>query len=101
MDIFIGAFGSTGDLVPRVCLARSLQERGHRVTVGCVEEFRNTVESSDLTWAPLGVYPPPRERNDVFKRVMRNPDPSYRGEALLETMFLPMLPILRRQLAEL
>jgi sterol 3beta-glucosyltransferase len=101
MDIFIGAFGSRGDVTPRVCLGRELKARGHGVTVGCVSEYREYVERYGLDWTELGRYPPKQEEEGVLRQVMRDPDPAQRGEMLLKQLFFPMLPEIRTRIEEL
>jgi len=101
MNIFLGAFGSRGDVVPRVCLGRELKARGHRVTVGCVREYRRYVEMQDLEWTGVGAYPDKQEEEKVLRDVMRDPDPGRRGETLLGKLFIPMLPELTARLQDL
>src|ERR1700735_4223855 len=101
MNIFMGAFGSRGDVVPRVCLGRELKARGHHVAVGCVQEYHRYVETNGLEWTKLGEYPAREKEEQVLRRVMRDPDPARRGEMLLLELFAPMLPELTARLEEL
>jgi len=54
LDFLLPTLGSAGDVIPVVCLGRSLVQRGHSATVVANEEFEERVQAAGLGFAPLG-----------------------------------------------
>ena len=54
MNILLPTIGSAGDVHPMIGLGRTLQQRGHRVTVVTSPVHEDTVRSTGLCFAPLG-----------------------------------------------
>jgi rhamnosyltransferase subunit B len=51
--ILIATFGSRGDVDPMVALGIGLQRRGHRVTIGTSETYRDLIESFGLSFVAV------------------------------------------------
>ena len=66
MRILLLPFGSAGDVLPFVWLARHLKARGHEVTLITASLFREAVERAGLAFVPIG-------RDEDFERLMRDP----------------------------
>jgi UDP:flavonoid glycosyltransferase YjiC (YdhE family) len=92
LRLLLTAFGSRGDVLPRVALGQELQKRGHAVTIGCAERSRPLVRAAGLESVALGDYPPDDVMAEAYARMARDPDAARRGEKLLEALFIPMLP---------
>lgn len=67
MRVVIASVGSHGDIHPFVAIGSALQQRGHRVTLICNDDFGNLVERSGIEFASAG----PAVRLDA---AMANPD---------------------------
>jgi rhamnosyltransferase subunit B len=66
MRILLLPFGSAGDVLPFVWLARHLKARGHEVTLITASLFRTVVERAGLAFVPIG-------QDEDFERLMRDP----------------------------
>jgi UDP:flavonoid glycosyltransferase YjiC (YdhE family) len=96
--VLLTAFGSRGDVMPRVALGQELRRRGVAVTIGCAEQNRPLVDAYGLPAIALGDYPPADVMAQAYARMARNPDAASRGEQLLAELFVPLLPGLQQRL---
>ncbi len=53
MKISLLSYGTYGDVLPYISLARALQQRGHEVVLAASENFRDAVERAGITYASL------------------------------------------------
>jgi UDP:flavonoid glycosyltransferase YjiC (YdhE family) len=92
LRILLTAFGSRGDVVPRVALGQECRRRSHNVTIGCAERTRPIVESHGLQSVALGDYPPADVMARAYTQMAHEPDVGRRGEWMLGELLVPMLP---------
>jgi MGT family glycosyltransferase len=86
--IFIPTFGSFGDVNPYIALGLELQRRGHVPVLAMPAIFREAVEATGLTFAP--VRPDLDPDDTAFARRLLDP---YRGtEVLFRELLMPALP---------
>jgi len=86
--ILIPTFGSFGDVNPYIALGLELQRRGHVPVLAMPAIFREAVEATGLTFAP--VRPDLDPDDTAFARRLLDP---YRGtEVLFRELLMPALP---------
>jgi rhamnosyltransferase subunit B len=66
LKISLLPFGSAGDVLPFLWLARHLRARGHDVTLITASLFRQAVEKAAIPFVPIG-------RDEDFELLMRDP----------------------------
>ena len=98
LRVLLTAFGSRGDVVPRVALGQELRRRGQGVTIACAGRFCPLVASYGVDAVKLGDYPTNDALTRAFARIAPDRDPGRRGDTLLRELLDPMLPGLLQEL---
>ncbi len=87
--ILITSFGSYGDLHPYVALAKTLQSRGHEVTIGSSTIFQIQIEAEEIPFTHLRTnldrYTTPSSIREFLQRIF---DPIRGGELMVKEMML-------------
>ena len=87
--IVINSWGSYGDIIPYVALARGLQGRGHHVTLAIPAHFHDEVRALGVPCAPVGPVLDKTTPDPVMVREAMHP---RRGsEYIMRTLLLPPL----------
>jgi len=87
--ILITCFGSYGDLHPYMMLAKTLQSRGHEVTIGSSTIFQTQIEAEEIPFTHLRThldrYTTPSRIREFMQRIF---DPVRGGELMVREMML-------------
>lgn len=87
--ILFTCFGSLGDLFPYLAVAKTLQERGHRVTLGSTALYRQQIEAESLRFTHLrcglDLHTSPEAVRHLLTRLF---DPMRGGKAITDEMMM-------------
>ncbi|MCC6314751.1 MAG: glycosyltransferase [Thermomicrobiales bacterium] len=87
--VLICTFGSPGDLLPFLALARTLRDLGHEPVIATSETYRRRVEAMEIGFAPVRPDRPPGVPDpDLVDRVRRGQGSPAQ---IFQEMFLPSI----------
>ena len=87
MKIVLSTFGSLGDLHPKIALGLELRKRGHEVTFAAMDFYRERIESSGFTFAPMR----PHLNVDDFSLAAELMDRRKGPEVMMKKIIFPNL----------
>ena len=87
MKIVFATFGSLGDVHPYIAVARELQARGHHASLATFEEYRESVQSAGIGFAP--VRPQRGQFGDKTAVMAQLIDPWRGPELMVREIFMP------------